>query len=71
MGPLVPAVDVGEHLLIAAVVRERMVRTHDRMLTLVKGAGPVKEQMSVYFTAMRGKEGERPMQALGALVVPL
>ena len=48
-------------------LRDRMVRTHDRMLTLVRGTGSVKEQMSVYFTVMRGKEGERPMQALGAL----
>ncbi|MBL0156528.1 MAG: hypothetical protein IPP47_05430 [Bryobacterales bacterium] len=48
-------------------LRERMVRTHERMLTLVRSAGPVKEQMAVYFRAMRGREGERPMQALGAL----
>lgn len=48
-------------------LRERMVRTHDRMLALVKAAGPVKEQMAAYFTAMRGRDGDRPMQALGAL----
>ncbi len=48
-------------------LRERMVRTHDRMLALVRSPGPLKEQMAAYFTAMRGREGERPMQALGAL----
>lgn len=48
-------------------LRERMVRTHTRMLALVKSPGPVNEQMSVYFRAMRAREGERPMQALGAL----
>ena len=50
-----------------AKLRERMVRTHDRMLTLVKSEGPVKDQMAQYYTAMRGREGERPLQALGAL----
>ena len=48
-------------------LRERMVRTHDRMLMLVESAGPVKEQMAGYFMAMRAREGERPLQALGAL----
>lgn len=48
-------------------LRERMVQTHERMLGLVRGPGPVKEQMSAYFGAMRGREGDRPMQALGAL----
>jgi len=48
-------------------LRERMVRTHTRMLTLVSSQGPVREQMMRYFTSMQCKQGERPLQALGAL----
>jgi len=48
-------------------LRDRMKNTHQRMLSLLKGSGPVKEQIASHFGAMRARDGEMPLQALSAL----
>ncbi|GEM_PF-7036804 len=48
-------------------LRDRMKLTHTRMISLLRGPGPVKEQVAAYFGAMRARDGEIPLQALSAL----
>ncbi len=48
-------------------LRDRMKQNHGRMRALLRGSGPVKEQVAAYFGAMRARDGEIPLQALSAL----
>lgn len=48
-------------------LRDRMRQNHARMRALLKGSGPVKEQAAAYFSSMRARDGEIPLQALSAL----
>lgn len=48
-------------------LRNRMKQNHARMRALLKGGGPVKEQVAAYFGSMQARDGEIPLQALSAL----